>query len=65
MIRTKNYRLVRINMGEKEAKKCPKCGSDITDKRNVRLPSSVEILSPLEAAAYVCNKCGHIELYRR
>jgi len=50
-------------MVEKEAKKCSKCGSDSISKRNVRLPGSAGFFNPVEATAYICNKCGYIELY--
>jgi len=52
-------------MSKKEVKKCPKCDSTELRKKHVRLAGTAGIFNPLEATAYICTKCGYVELYEK
>lgn len=47
------------------AKKCSKCGSVNLREKHVRLAGALGYFNPLEATAYICDKCGYIEFYRK
>lgn len=46
-------------------KECPKCGGEVVRAKHVRLAGALVYFNPLEAAAYICDKCGYIEFYRK
>ena len=51
-------------MSENEVKKCSKCGSESISKKRVNLLAGSFAATNLGATAYICDKCGYIELYR-
>ena len=43
--------------------KCVKCGLADFRKKYVWMSGSADFFNLLEATAYICNKCGYIELF--